>query len=268
MNQEKKIQLLIELLLAEGFVGESFIRQLGRPSDQLRALMNVRPPIPVSEEIVRLQDEILSVEREQKPLVDPSSLPTVAEQFPQTAIPHADRLVVWRGDITTLRVGAIVNAANDALLGCFLPLHNCIDNSIHSAAGIQLRLACNELMEAQGSPEPTGSAKITSGYNLPARYVLHTVGPNITGDVTEEDARLLASCYTSCLDLAAANPEIKTVAFCSISTGVFGYPKDKAASTAIRAVTGWLDQQADRFDLIIFDIFTNDDVRAYRSVFG
>ena len=159
----------------------------------LRCLMNVREPMALSAEFLAAQDALLSAEREEKGVVHVSQLPTV---------PGEDRLVLWQGDITRLDADAIVNAANAQLLGCFRPGLNCIDNVIHSAAGLQLRQECAALMRPQGHEEPTGQAKIPGGYNLPARYVLHTVGPIITGPLTQEDRELLASCYRSCLALA------------------------------------------------------------------
>ena len=150
-------------------------------------------------------------------------------------VPSDPRIILWQGDITRLDADAIVNAANSQLLGCFRPGHNCIDNVIHSAAGLQLREECAEIMRRQGHEEPTGQAKITGGYNLPAKYVLHTVGPIIMERVTEEDCELLASCYRSCLKLAEEN-SLKSVAFCCISTGVFRFPKEEAARIAVSTV--------------------------------
>ena len=194
--------------------------------DLLRALMNVRPPRPLSEEFLRMQNALLSAEREARGVVDVMTLP---------AVPSDARIVLWQGDITRLNADGIVNAANSTLLGCFIPCHRCIDNAIHSAAGLQLRAACEELMKRQGHPEPTGAAKITAGYNLPARHVLHTVGPIVSGALTEEHRQLLASCYRSCLALAAKNG-LKSVAFCCISTGEFHFPNDAAAEIAVREV--------------------------------
>ena len=162
----------------------------------LRALMNVRPPWPATAELLAEQDRYLCAERERRGTVSPGELtPSRAHQ----------QLYLWRGDITRLAVDAVVNAANSALLGCFIPCHGCIDNAIHTFAGVQLRLECAELMAKQGCPEPTGQAKITRAYNLPCRYVLHTVGPIVHGTLTKEQEQQLASCYRSCLDLAAEN---------------------------------------------------------------
>jgi O-acetyl-ADP-ribose deacetylase (regulator of RNase III) len=225
----------------------------------LRALMNIRPPTPMRPELLELQDRLLAVQREAKGLTRPETLPSVLAEFPGTRIPFAERLVLWQGDITTLAVDAIVNAANNRLLGCFIPHHRCIDNAIHSAAGIQLRLECNGIMRAQGHVEPTGQAKITRGYNLPARYVLHTVGPIITVEVTEEDKRQLASCYTSCLNLVAQHSDIRSVAFCCISTGEFRFPKRLAAEIAVQTVCDWMKGSDDCIEKIFLNAFTRED---------
>ena len=221
----------------------------------LRALMNVRPPRPLSEEFLRLQDELLSAEREERGVVDVMTLP---------AVPSDARIVLWQGDITRLRVDAIVNAANSALLGCFIPCHRCIDNAIHSAAGLQLRAACAELMERQGHPEETGGAKLTAGYNLPARHVLHTVGPIVVGALTEEDRALLASCYRSCLALAAEHG-LKSVAFCCISTGEFHFPNAAAAEIAVREVRAFL-RENDSIERVIFNVFKDEDRAIYERL--
>ena len=177
----------------------------------LRSLMNVRPPMPLKREFLAMQDDLLSAERDSKGVVDGTALPAVNSH---------PRIAVWKGDITRLKVDAIMDADNSALLGCFCPCHGCIDNAIHSAAGLQLRDECSQIMQAQGHPEPNGRAKLTKGYNLPARYVLHTVGPIVQGRVTARDREELASCYRSCLELAAEHG-LESIAFCCISTGEF-----------------------------------------------
>ena len=232
-------------------VGEDHAAQRGL----LRALMNVRPPRPLSEEFLHLQDELLSAEREERGVVDVMTLP---------AVPSDARIVLWQGDITRLNADAIVNAANSALLGCFIPCHRCIDNAIHSAAGLQLRAACAALMERQGHPEPTGAAKITAGYNLPARHVLHTVGPIVHGALTEEHRQLLASCYRSCLTLAAKNG-LKSVAFCCISTGEFHFPNDAAAEIAVREVRAFLAENTS-VERVVFNVFKDDDRCIYERL--
>ena len=227
------------------------------PEDQrffLRCLMNVRETGALSERFLKTQDELLSREREEKGVVQ------VAELQP---IPRDERLVLWQGDITRLDADAIVNAANSRLLGCFRPGHNCIDNVIHSAAGLQLREECAEIIHRQGHEEPTGQAKITKGYNLPAKHVLHTVGPIIDGPLTERDRELLASCYRSCLKLAEENG-LKTVAFCCISTGVFRFPKDEAARIAVATVNEYL--QNSQFERVVFCVHGDENLRIYQKL--
>ena len=219
----------------------------------LRALMNIRPPMPLDENFLRLQDELLSAEVLERGVVK------IAE------IPNVDRNIkIWRGDITRLEVDAIVNAANEKLLGCFIPLHGCIDNAIHSAAGLQLRAACQKIMALQGHDEPTGSAQITPAFNLPSKFILHTVGPIIPfgRKPTSAEENLLADCYESCLELAAAN-NLKSVAFCCISTGEFHFPNQRAAEIAIATVKKFLATH----DLkIIFNVFKELDDKIYRQL--
>ena len=225
--------------------------------------MNIRPPLPISSDLVELQDRLLSAERETKGVTAPRQLPTIREVFGGSDVPFSDRLVLWKGDITTLAADAIVNAANSTLLGCFAPHHRCIDNPIHSAAGIQLRLECNDLMQRQGFDEPLGQAKLTQGYNLPARYVIHTVGPTVHGEMHPEDERILESCYTSCLDLASQYRDIKVLAFCCISTGEFRFPKRPAAQIALRTVCRWLAKATGHLERVIFNVFTQVDYDVY-----
>lgn len=223
----------------------------------LRSLMNVRAPGRLHAEYLRLQDALLSEERERKGVVHVADLPTV---------PHHDRIALWQGDITRLDADAIVNAANSQLLGCFCPCHGCIDNAIHSAAGSQLREECSRIMQAQGKEEPIGRAKLTAAYNLPAKHVLHTVGPIITGRVTREDRRLLASCYRSCLALAAQNG-LHSVAFCCISTGEFHFPNAQAARIAVDTVTEFLDHDQ-TIGKVIFNVFKDEDAQIYADLLG
>lgn len=221
----------------------------------LRSLMNVRPPMAAEAEFLHLQDQLLTAESGERGIVRAADLPAVVGN---------NRLALWQGDITRLAVDAIVNAANNKMLGCFVPCHNCIDNVIHSAAGVQLRLDCAEIMERQGFDEPTGCAKITPGYNLPCRHVIHTVGPIVAGKLTDEHCRLLADCYRSCLELAAAEG-LKTIAFCCISTGVFCFPNRRAAEIAIQTVTEFL--AADTvIDKVIFNVFKEQDLRIYQNL--
>lgn len=236
----------------------------------LRALMNVRPPRPVPEDVLAAQDALLGAEREEKGVVRVNGLPTARDTFPATAVPHAERLCLWRGDIIRLAADAIVNAANAGMLGCFVPLHACIDNVIHSAAGVQLRLAC-QVMMLRDCPdgdwhEPTGRARITPAFNLPCAHVLHTVGPIVDGPLTKRHRDLLASCYTSCLELAARE-HCASVAFCCISTGEFHFPRAEAARIALKTVTDWLDKHSGGLDRIIFNVFSEEDHALYQALF-
>ena len=219
--------------------------------------MNVRPPLPLDPAFLAVQDALLSTEREAKGVVDGAALPAVAAD---------PRLSLWPGDITRLRADAIVDADNAALLGCFAPCHGCIDNAIHSAAGLQLRDECARIMRAQGHPEPVGRAKLTRGYNLPARFVLHTVGPQIRDRVTWRDRRGLAACYRSCLELAAEHG-LETVAFCCISTGEFRFPRQEAAEIAVRTVTEFL-RRSTSIRKVIFNVFQDADAAIYRALLG
>lgn len=261
MNREKQIRQLNALLLGEMPEYEDFSKSLPQDTDSqrrlLRSLMNLRPPLPLGEAFLTIQDELLSAEREEKGIVEGMALPAAAAH-PQ--------IVLWQGDITRLRVDAIVNAANSALLGCFHPCHGCIDNAIHSAAGLQLREECRRIIERQGHPEPAGQAKLTGGYNLPARYVLHTVGPIVQGAVTGSDRKELAACYRSCLKLAAQQ-HLESVAFCCISTGEFHFPQREAAEIALHTVAGFL-RQSTSVSRVIFNVFKDRDAEIYRELLG
>ncbi len=221
----------------------------------LRSLMNVRPPMPLKREFLAMQDDLLSAERDSKGVVDGTALPAVNSH---------PRIAVWKGDITRLKVDAIMDADNSALLGCFCPCHGCIDNCIHTYAGLQLRDECSQIMQAQGHPEPNGRAKLTKGYNLPARYVLHTVGPIVQGRVTARDREELASCYRSCLELAAEHG-LESIAFCCISTGEFHFPNQEAAEIAVRTVTDFLRQDTS-IKKVIFNVFKDIDAQIYRRI--
>ena len=253
MTQTEKRLWLISSLLSER--GENF----GIPSDEygqkrlLRSLFNIRMPRAADEEFLRIQDEYLSEETREKGITDIADLDPVRED-----------LYLWQGDITTLRCGAIVNAANSQMLGCFSPCHGCIDNAIHTFAGVQLRCRCNEIMSEQGHEEPTGQAKITPAYNLPCDYVLHTVGPIVSGRLTEEHCELLKSCYLSCLKLAEENG-CKSIAFCCISTGVFGFPQKEAARIAVSTVKEYKKTTGSDIK-VIFNVFKDDDLMIYSSL--
>lgn len=219
----------------------------------LRSLLNIRMPLPVTDEFLTVQDAYLQEETRQKGITALSDLEPVQKG-----------LYLWRGDITTLQCDGIVNAANSQLLGCFCPNHGCIDNAIHTFAGVQLRLACAKLMQKQGHAEETGRAKITPAYNLPSRYVLHTVGPILHGRLTGKDKALLAACYRSCLELAEQNG-LKSIAFCCISTGEFHFPNDKAAEIAIDTVKEYKAQMHSEIE-VIFNVFKELDYNIYRAL--
>lgn len=216
-----------------------------------RSLVNIRSAEKASAEYLRAEDEFLQKLTAQKGITDIVDLQPVEKN-----------IYLWKGDITTLKCGAIVNAANSGMTGCYRPCHNCIDNCIHTFAGVRLRLKCAEIMKAQGHEEPTGTAKITPAYNLPCDYVIHTVGPIVQGRLTEKHCELLKSCYQSCLELAILNG-IKSIAFCCISTGVFGFPQDKAAEIAVQTVREFLKTH----DIeVIFNVFTEKDFDIYKRL--
>ncbi|MGN0655195.1 MAG: protein-ADP-ribose hydrolase [Ruminiclostridium sp.] len=221
----------------------------------LRALMNIRRPQPIGDDFLNVQDEYLQTEIKEKGITDLSAL-----------TPISGDIYLWQGDITTLRCDAIVNAANSKMLGCFCPCHGCIDNAIHTFSGIQLRLECSGIMQKQGSSESVGRAKLTKAYNLPCKYVLHTVGPYIGGEVTKNDEEQLASCYRSCLMLAEEK-EIASVAFCCISTGEFHFPNRKAAEIAVETVRAYKKHNNSKIK-VIFNVFKNTDYEIYRELLG
>ena len=257
MNQAQRRLFLIRSLLKE----KTEYRDIAIPTEPesqrqlLRGLMNIRTPQSIGADFLKMQDAYLQGETAAKGITDVADL-----------TPIRPGLYLWQGDITTLKCDAIVNAANSGMTGCYIPNHRCIDNAIHTFAGVELRLACAELMEQQGYPEPTGQAKITPAFNLPCRYVLHTVGPIISGRVTKEDEELLASCYRSCLELAAEN-KLESVAFCCISTGEFHFPNDLAAEIAVRTVKDFLKTQTS-VKKVIFSVFKVLDKAIYEKLLG
>ena len=234
----------------------------------LQGLLNIRPPQPLDSAFLNDIDRLLQDETNRSEIVDGGDLPVVSDTMPTCSLKNMDRLVLWKGDISRLRVDAIVNAANDQLLGCFQPLHNCIDNVIHTAAGPLLRQDCQSIMDIQQHREQTGDAKITRAYNLPSRFVLHTVGPIIGNEgVSDFQRHQLASCYRSCLALADQLPNIKTVAFPCISTGVFNFPREMAMEIAILTVTEWLSSNRHHFERVIFNVFLQEDLDGYIRAF-
>ena len=218
-----------------------------------RSLVNVREAAPLSEEFLAVQDAYLKAEAMKKGIVDISEMREVRPD-----------IYLWQGDITRLRVGAIVNAANSGMTGCYYPCHGCIDNVIHTYAGVQLRAVCDAIMKEQGFPEPTGKAKITDAFNLPCEKVIHTVGPIVSGRLTEEHCQLLKSCYVSCLEIADKN-SIDSIAFCCISTGEFHFPNEAAAHIAIDTVTRYKAETGSGIK-VIFNVFKDIDLEIYKGL--
>ena len=257
MNQTEKRAFLIRRLLEE----QPRYRGLEIPADEaeqrqlLRGLMNIRLPGAIGEDFLAVQDAYLREETRRKGVTRFGELE-----------PIEPGLYLWQGDITTLACDAIVNAANSGMTGCYQPCHNCIDNCIHTYAGVQLRNVCAEIMEKQGYEEPTGRAKITPAFNLPSRYVIHTVGPIVQGRLTERHEEQLASCYRSCLQLAEENG-CKSIAFCCISTGVFGFPQRRAAEIAVETVRTYRATNHSNIE-VIFNVFQNRDDEIYRDLLG
>ena len=257
MTQSERRKFLINRLIAE----QPRYSNLAIPQSEaerktlLRSLFNVRMPKSIDEDFLKIQDEYLREEIAQKGITDIADL-----------TPVADGVYLWQGDITALKCGAVVNAANSQMLGCFVPCPGCIDNAIHTYAGVQLRLECARIMQEQGHEEQTGGAKITPAYNLPCDYVIHTVGPIVRGVLTETDKKLLASCYRSCLEIADENG-VKSIAFCCISTGEFHFPNDKAAEIAVNTVKEYKEQTASKIE-VIFNVFKDVDYEIYRKLLG
>ena len=255
MTQAERRRYLIQALLEERpeYADIKVPPDVPEQKRLLRSLFNVRMPRPISEVFLEVQDAYLQEEIRRKGITGLDSLHPVREG-----------IYLWQGDITTLRCDAIVNAANSGMLGCFVPCHGCIDNAIHTFAGVQLRLACARIMDRQGRQEETGGAKLTSAFNLPCRYILHTVGPIVSGRLTQRDCDLLASCYRSCLELAEEN-HIKSVAFCCISTGEFHFPNRQAAEIAVNTVMEFKEKTPSNME-VIFNVFKNMDAAIYRAL--
>ena len=257
MTREEQLNYLIQKLIDEDTEYNDIVipNSLNDKKCLLRSLMNVRPPKPISNEFLKVQDDFLKSELKYKGITDAEMLKTSS---------FNSKLCLWKGDITTLKADGIVNAANSRMLGCFVPCHGCIDNAIHSASGIQLRLECDKLMKIQGQEEPTGHAIITKAYNLPCRYVIHTVGPIIFKSLTQDDCRLLKNCYLSCFKIAAEN-DIKSIAFCCISTGEFHFPNEKASEIAVETAVEFLNTNK-QIKKVIFNVFKEDDYTIYQKL--
>lgn len=253
MTQSEKRIYLINYLLSERGETAEIPKDDYRQKRLLRSLFNIRMPKAASEEFLSIQDAYLREETARKKITDVADLEPVQED-----------IYLWQGDITALKCDAIVNAANSQMLGCFNPCHGCIDNAIHTFSGVQLRNKCHEMMITQGYDEPTGQAKITPAYNLPSKYVLHTVGPIVSGRLNETHCELLKSCYLSCLKLAEENG-VKSIAFCCISTGVFGFPQREAARIAVNTVGDYKKGTGSRIK-VIFNVFKDEDLLLYEKV--
>ena len=255
MEQAEKRKYLIKKLLAEqpGYKDMEIPKEAEEQKRLLRSLFNVRMPGKIGEDFLQLQDEYLQEATKEKGITDLNDLQ-----------PIQDGIYLWQGDITTLRCDAIVNAANSGMTGCYQPCHNCIDNIIHSKAGLSLRFKCNCIMRAQGHEEPTGKAKITPAYNLPCKYVIHTVGPIVQGSLTKRHEELLASCYRSCLDIAEEN-NVESIAMCCISTGVFMFPNQRAAEIAVDTVKAWLAETGSQMK-VVFNVYKDLDLEIYSEL--
>ena len=269
-TQEERLAFLVEAFKADS--GE--YRNLRTPADTegkqrlLRSLMNIRMPKAISPEILEIQDEYLRERIKENGIVSLADIPAVKAQGSHREF--AEVISVWQGDITRLAVDAVVNAANSRMLGCFIPMHTCIDNCIHTFAGVQLRMECNRKMEelrhqyGDVYEQPTAVPLLTEGYNLPAKKVIHIVGPVVECGLTEELEQKLSECYRNVLDLCAEN-RLKSVAFCCISTGVFRFPGKRAAIIAVRTVKAWLKEHPDAMERVIFNVFKNEDKRYYEQ---
>lgn len=257
MNQKERREYLIQSLISEQtrYLGMKIEQEEENARMQLRSLMNIRLAAPISEQFAKIQDAYLQEINADRGVVSLSELEEVEPE-----------IYLWQGDITRLKADGIVNAANSGMTGCYQPCHNCIDNCIHTYAGIQLRNYCQQMMDEQGYEEPTGQAKITPGFNLPCRYVLHTVGPIVQGKLTELHEQQLASCYRSCLRLADEY-SLTSIAFCCISTGVFMFPNRRAAEISVQTVREYKKRENSRLK-VIFNVWKDIDYEIYRELLG
>ena len=271
-TQEQRLAYLVEAFQADAVEYQDLRTPADTESRQrlLRSLMNVRMPRPMAKDILLVQDEYLKERAEERGIVPLDRIPSIAESLGSKG-PFADTLSLWQGDITRLAVDAIVNAANSQMLGCFQPCHSCIDNCIHSYAGIQLRAECHRQMQALRSrygreyEQPTALPMLTDGYNLPAKKVVHIVGPIVYDGLTPKLESDLADCYRNTLDLCAENG-LRSVAFCCISTGVFSFPNRRAAEIAVETVSKWLDEHIGQVDRVIFNVFKDEDKAYYEEL--
>lgn len=259
----QKLDYLIEYLLKEdGRETKHFWGAIEDREKLYRALVNIREAKPISVEFLQSEDEYLQEKLKEKEIADVKNIKTVREQYEKYNVKNADKICLWQGDITKLKIDSIVNAANSQGLGCFLPNHNCIDNQIQTFAGVRLRLECNEYMKTINYNLKTSHCFITKGYNLPAKNVIHAVGPIVEDSLTEKLEKLLADTYKNCLECAVKN-NIRTISFPCISTGVFRFPKDKASEIAIKTVDEFISKNRDKLDKVIFNLWSDEDVIIY-----
>ena len=270
MTQNERLDLLVEEFKEDSVQ----YKNLETPGDTegkkriLRSLMNIRMPKMMPTSVLQVQDEYLQGRIRENGIVFLNEIPTIAENGSRHAL--ADKLSIWQGDITRLAVDAIVNAANSQMLGCFVPMHTCIDNCIHTFAGIQLRAECDRQMRklrAEHGPDyeqPTAIPMLTDGYNLLAKKVVHIVGPIVQGRLTKDLEQDLADCYKNTLDLCLENG-LKSVAFCCISTGVFHFPNKRAAEIAVKTVTDWMRERPAALERVIFNVFKDEDKAYYEA---
>ncbi|WP_028042532.1 protein-ADP-ribose hydrolase [Candidatus Stoquefichus massiliensis] len=248
MNQRERLKYLVEYLLKEKTINIDIPATDDELFSLYRSLVNIREAAPISKEFIEIEGLMLEEETNKKGIVE---------------LDKSQRIIVWKGDITRLKVDVIVNAANNRMEGCFIPEHHCIDNAIHTYAGIELRNECHQIMTRQGFLEPVGKAKITKAYHLPSRYILHTVGPIIKDIITTKDEILLASCYESCLRLAEDH-HLSSIAFCCISTGVYHFPPKRAAEIAVKTIQKYL--QHSNIKQVIFNVFSDQDEEIYHQI--
>lgn len=255
-GEQMNLDYLLQELMEINGVDSGLPTRLNEKKYLIRSLMNITPPHDLSQEYYTAEAAYLQNELSQKHI---TGMDEIHEKI-------GHKIFLWQGDITTLQTDAITNAANNALLGCFHPHHNCIDNAIHSASGLALRNACHAIMTKQGSKEATGGAKITRGYNLPSKFVIHTVGPIVDGPLTQDHKTSLKNCYLACLSAAGKHESIRSMAFCSISTGVFNFPKEQAAAIALETITHYMNHTPDALDRVIVNVFSEDELNVYRKV--
>ncbi len=259
----EKLDYLIEYLLKKS--GRVNLDFSDRDKKSLyRALVNIRQPKPISKDYLKVEDEYLQEELKKSQITNVDDIKTIKDSYNKSNLKNSNKICLWKGDITKLKIDAIVNAGNSQGLGCFIPNHNCIDNQINTFAGVRLRLACNEIMKELNYNLETGKAIITEGFNLPSKYIIQTVGAIVEIEVTENNRLELANCYKNSLELAVQN-NIRTIAFPCISTGVFRFPKDLACKIAIQTVDEFINTNSNKINKVIFNLWSDEDVMIYEQ---